>query len=52
MDARVEKRGKKWAVVADNKELYIGKTRVSCFKYAHQNGLVITAYTHVDRKER
>ena len=41
------KDGKKWGVILENGELvFVGKTRVSCFKYASEKALQITEYGH------
>lgn len=47
MTVVVKKKGSKWAVIDEKgTELFIGKTRVSCFRYAFNNGLEITSYQH------
>lgn len=47
MNCKVLKNGKKWSVVHENGEVvFTGKTRVSCFRYAAENNLKITAHQH------
>ena len=43
----VKKNGKRWTLYDGNGgELFTGKTRVSCFRYAFEHGLEIRAYQH------
>ena len=46
-DVSIVKNGSKWSIITDNGDfLFTGKTRVSCFKYAHANGWNIKEYQH------
>lgn len=50
MNCTIAKNGRKWSVVLDNGEVvFNGKTRISCFNYAHENGLEIISYQHGDK---
>ena len=48
MTVRIIKFGKKWAVVdpVDGAVMFTGRTRVSCFRFAYENGLDIEWYQH------
>lgn len=44
---KVVKDGKKWVVILeDGSVAFTGKTRVSCFRFAQENGLKITQIQH------
>lgn len=46
-NCKVIKSGSKWAIVDTNGNvIYKGKTRVSCFRWAHANGYKVTEYQH------
>ena len=43
----VRKKGSKWALYdGKGNELFVGKTRVSCFRYAYEMGWEISSYQH------
>lgn len=45
--AVVKKQGRKWIAVYENGEVaYTGKSRVDCFRWAHENNVEITGYQH------
>ena len=46
-NCKVFKSGRKWIVVVeDGITVYKGKTRVSCFRWAYDNGYKVIEYQH------
>lgn len=47
MTVVVLKHGNKWAIQdGEGKVLFVGKTRVSCFRYAYSKDWTISGYQH------
>ena len=47
MKVVIMKKNRKWAIYnEEHTELYIGKSRVECFRYALANEWIITAFQH------
>lgn len=47
MKETVVKDGNRWTLYnKDGKAVFTGKTRVSCFRYAHENGIEVKSYQH------
>ena len=48
MKVIIKKKVSKWAIYTEDgkRELYIGKTRVECFRFISENKFEIVAYQH------